>query len=216
MRFRYAMSALLLLVTAACGQSTTPTASTPTPAACSYALSTGSTINGYPTGGSFTVAVVTTPATGCNWTATSNATWIHVAAGASASHSAEFTFTVDANPGPARTGTVTVATQTITFNQTANTAPQPGPQVCAFTLSIGSTIDGYPNGGSFDVRVTTTPPIDCGWTAVSNVPWIHITQGSNGIGSDEVKFTVDANPGLPRSGTLTIATKTVVFNQSGS
>jgi len=41
------------------------------------------------------------------------------------------------------------------------------------TLSVGSTIDGYPNGGSFPVSVTTTPPSGCSWTATTQAAWIN-------------------------------------------
>jgi hypothetical protein len=99
---------------------TPPTTSVPgtsTIPACTYTLSIGPTIDGYPTGGTFSATVTTTGA--CTWTAISNAPWIHVTAGNTGSGTGTVTFTADANNSPARTGTVTIAGQTITFNQSS-------------------------------------------------------------------------------------------------
>jgi hypothetical protein len=89
--------------------------------ACSYSLSVGTTIAGYPDGGSFSVTVTTT--TGCPWTATTTAAWIHVPSTATGSGTGAFTFTVDGNQGPPRTGAVSVAGITVTFNQTSQAGP---------------------------------------------------------------------------------------------
>ena len=45
----------------------------------------------------------------------------------------------------------------------------------------------------------------CGWTAVSNDPaWLSVTSGSSGAGSGTVTYSVTANPGGPRTGSLAI------------
>lgn len=210
---RVATSALLLIVTVGCGESSSPGTSSTSPSpTCAFTLSTGATISGYPDGGSFTMAVTTAPATGCNWTATSQASWIHVADGAAGSGTGAFTFIVDANPGQARSGTLTVANQIVVFNQ-SSASPTPTP-ACTYSLSIGSTINGYPSGGTFPVAVTTTPPTGCPWTAVSNATWIHVTNGASGSGDGTFTFIVDGNTGPARAGTLTAAGQIVVFNQS--
>ena len=70
----------------------------------------------------------------------------------------------------------------LTFTVTPPAAPTPATTslpttstigACTFGLSIGSTIDGYPTGGTFSATVTTQA--GCAWTATSNAPWIHIT-----------------------------------------
>ncbi len=216
---RLALGVALAIATAVfivgCGQSSSPTTTpspTPTPTPnCAFTLSTSSTINGYPDGGSFTIAV-TASASGCNWTATSQALWIHVPGSAGGSGTGAVTFTVDANPGLARSGTLTVAGQIVVFNQSAG-ASTPTP-ACAYSLSIGSTVNGYPNGGTFPVAVTTTSS-ECAWTAVSTATWIHVTGGGSGIGNGTFTFVLDANTGgSGRSGTLTAAGEIVVVNQS--
>lgn len=88
----------------------------PTPA-CSFALTVGTTINGSADGGMVSVGVTTT--TGCDWTAASNASWIHIVGGASGSGSGATIFDVDANTGPPRTGTLVIAGESITFNQSS-------------------------------------------------------------------------------------------------
>lgn len=96
------------------GSSTGTISLTLAPPNCGYTLSVGSTINGYPTGGTFSVFVST--GGGCPWSATSTATWLHVSG--SSTGSGTVTIVEDANTtGSARLGTVSIATQTITFNQ---------------------------------------------------------------------------------------------------
>src|SRR5262249_29780874 len=46
---------------------------------------------------------------GCNWTASANASWLHITSGASGSGNGTVTYSVDADTGPARSGTLTVA-----------------------------------------------------------------------------------------------------------
>jgi hypothetical protein len=213
---KFLIAALLLIGTVGCGQSSTPSSTSPS-SSCTFALSTGATINGNSTGGSFNETVTTTPATGCSWTATSPTSWIHVPASASGTGTGTFTFTVDANAGADRSGTLSVAGQTVTFNQSSPSATTPTPApACTITLSIGTTIDGYPNGGSFPIGVTTAPSSGCTWTATSQATWIHIADGTGGNGSGAFTFTADANPGPNRSGTLTVGGHIVVFNQTST
>lgn len=85
------------------------------PPQCTYSLSVGSTINGDPSGGAFPVTVST--GSGCPWTATSAAAWLHVSI-ASSTGTGNVTINEDVNTtGAARVGSVSVAGQTITFNQ---------------------------------------------------------------------------------------------------
>src|SRR5450631_952371 len=52
------------------------------------------------------------------WTATTNATWLHLsAANQSGTGSTNVIFTFDANTGATRTGTLTIAGQTLTITQ---------------------------------------------------------------------------------------------------
>jgi hypothetical protein len=97
---------------------TTSAPTTSTIPGCTYTLSIGPTIDGYPTGGTFSATVTT--AAGCPWTAISNAPWIHVTTGSAGSGAGTVTFTADANGSSARIGTLSIAGQIITFNQTGS------------------------------------------------------------------------------------------------
>ena len=185
---------------------TSTTTTTIIVSSCTYTLSIGSTIDGYPSGGAFPVAV--TAPTGCAWTASSNASWIHVPT-SSGSGSGTFTFTADANLGAPRTGTLTIAGQTVTFNQTSQ---------CTYALSTTS-VSASAAGGSLDVTVTAG--VGCAWTAVSSVSFLHVTAGSSGSGNGTVTFAVDVNTGTnARAGSITVnwsgGSATVTVSQAGA
>jgi hypothetical protein len=220
---RLAFLSLLLIVCNGCGSDSSPSvapaptpvsspspAPSPSPIVCVVTLSVGATIDGYPNGGSFPVSVTTTPPSGCIWTAATQASWIHIPNNATGGGSGTFTFTVDPNPGPVRAATLTVAGKIVAFNQTSSTSS------CVYKLSVGTTIDGYPNGGTFRVTVTTKPSSRCSWTAASNADWLHITSGASGDGDATFTFVADANSGPARVGTLTAAGEIVVFNQTST
>ena len=187
---------------------------TPTP--CTFALSaTGVTIPA--SGGSSFVAVTTTSA--CDWTATSNSSFITITSGASSTTitsgasstgNGTVSFTVAANTGAQRSGTLTVAGQTVTVTQSAAITPPP---TCTFALSAtGLTVAA--SGGASSVTVTTTA--GCAWTAASNSSFITITSGASSTGNGTVSFTIAANSGAQRTGTLTIAGQTVAVTQSAA
>jgi hypothetical protein len=66
-------------------------------------------------------------------------------------------------------------------------------------------------------RVTVTAPNSCGWTAVSQAPWITISTGSRGSGDGIVEYLVTANlDAASRTGTLTIAGQIFTIQQGGN
>jgi all-beta uncharacterized protein len=64
------------------------------------------------------------------------------------------------------------------------------------------------------VSVAVTAGNSCDWTATESASWINITGGSSGTGNGTVTFSVSANTGSSRSGTLTIAGKTFTVTQA--
>jgi hypothetical protein len=66
-------------------------------------------------------------------------------------------------------------------------------------------------GGVFEVNI----PEGCPWTAASNDPWVRVAAGSSGSGDGNVSFSVDANPGPPRTGTITAGGRLFVVSQAG-
>ena len=69
-------------------------------------------------------------------------------------------------------------------------------------------------GGSMNVQVTV--PAVTQWTSTSDTSWINITSSASGAGSAQVSFDVAPNPATEsRTGTMTLAGKTVTVTQSG-
>jgi Putative binding domain, N-terminal/Viral BACON domain len=170
----------------------------PVPVPCSYSVSPLTTSVAGAGGAGTPIAVDTQP--GCTWTAASNAGWLSITSGATGSGSGSVIFRASVNSGAARTGTLTVAGQTATVSQ-----------ACSFTVTP-STVT-VPAPGSTGTSVSLGTVATCVWTAVSNVSWISITSGPGGVDSGTVTFTVAANTGTARTGTLTIAGQTVTVNQ---
>lgn len=169
---------------------------------CTYSISPESASVVY--GGAEEEISVTADA-GCAWTAKSNDWWIGVISGISGTGNGTVFCLVGANTGAARIGTVTIAGKVFIVNQDA---------LCTYSLSLSSVDDVPYSGATGSVDVTTI--LGCAWTAVSNDSWIHVTSGSSGSGDGTVDYTVDANTGVGRSGTITIADHTFTVNQSGA
>ena len=169
---------------------------------CTYTIAPTSQ-NAPASASSGTVAV--TSGTGCAWTATSNAAWITLTSGAAGAGNGSVGYSVAANTGVARTGTASIAGQTFTVAQAAGVAP------CSY--SIAPTSQNVPDTAS-NGSVAVTATSGCPWTAASNATWITITAGAGGTGNGSVAFSVAANGGSARTGTLTIAGQTFTVNQA--
>jgi hypothetical protein len=152
-------------------------------------------------GGPLSVTVTTNP--GCGWTATSNAAWITVTAGATGSGNGTVSISVASNAGTTREGTLTIAGQTYTISQSG--VP------CSYVLSPTSEEVGASSGtGTFSV----TAPAGCQWTATSNAGFITTT--SSGSGNGTVSYSFSANSGSPRTGTISVADQTFTLTQQST
>lgn len=85
--------------------------------------------------------------------------------------------------------------------------------VCNFSLSQTSIFVPDLSGGNFSVNVVA--PLNCDYSAVSNADWINVTAGNPGSGTSAISFSVAANNGLYRTGTITIAGLTFSVTQHG-
>ena len=152
------------------------------------------------TGGTGSVTV-TASNSACQWSAVSNISWITITAGASGTGNGIVTYSVAANTGPQRTGTVTIGGQTFTVTQDSG---------CTYAISpTGASVSEAGGNGSFNI----TTEVGCPWTAVSNASWITITSGAGGTGSGTISYSVAANSGSSRTGTISVGGQTFTVNQ---
>ncbi len=140
-------------------------------------------------------------AAGCEWTASSSASWITLTGPTSGSGGGSVAFTVAPVTGPARNGTISVAGAQIAVSQSAG---------CTFAIMPQSQQVAAAGG---DVTVNVTAADGCAWTAASKDSWITVTSGSSGSGNGTVKLTVGASSGGSRTGTVTIAGQTFTVTQ---
>lgn len=97
---------------------------------------------------------------------------------------------------------------TVNLTISNNTVP------CAYSINP-PTINIGPEASSGTVSVTTGS--GCAWSAVSNNEWIALNTGASGNGGGAVTYSISANSGAARTGTITIAGNTFIVNQfSGS
>jgi hypothetical protein len=186
------------------GQTSTVTQAAATVTPCTYAI-TPTSASVAAAGGAGTVAV--SAGGGCGWTATSNAAWITVSSGTSGTGNGSVAYTVAANTGGARSGTLTVAGQTFTVTQDAAPAP------CTYAIAPTSASVAAA-GGTGTVAVSAGG--SCSWTATSNAAWITVSSGTSGTGNGSVAYTVAANAGGARTGTLTVAGQTFTVTQGAA
>jgi DNA-binding beta-propeller fold protein YncE len=114
-------------------------------------------------------------------------------------------FSFTANVGSSRTAHLFLLGQTIAITQGG------------LTYSLGTTaLLVGPTLGSNSVVLGVAPNI-AAWTATANADWLHLgTANQSGTGSANLVFSYDANTNATRSGTLTIADRTLTVTQAGS
>jgi len=169
-------------------------------APCTYSIAP--TTQALAAGGGTGNTTVST-ASGCAWTAASNAGWISVTSGATGSGNGTVGYAATANTtASSRTGTLTIGGQTLTVTQVA----------CSYTVSP-ATQSIASGGGTANATIATTS--GCPWTAVSNAAWLSITSSGSGSGNATVNYSIAANTTTSsRNGTLTIAGRTVTVTQA--
>jgi hypothetical protein len=167
-----------------------------------------------------TATAAVTTQDGCTWTAASGAPWLTVRDGSEGAGSGVITFEMGDNYDAPRSSTIFVRWPTPTAGQNIRVA-QAGCQYAVSPSTFAFAAAGGP--GTFDV-FQQSDPIQCGgplqdrcvWSAVSDAPWITVTNPSQRSGDDRVSFTIAANPGpAPRSGTIAVRDKVVTITQAG-
>jgi len=146
----------------------------------------------------------------CNWTATSNNSWITITSGNSYSGDSTVNYTIAENTSTqSRTGTLTIAGQTFTINQAGASIS------CSYSTS---PINRSHNSGanSNTISIYSSSP-NCDWIATSDSSWINITEGENGSGNGTVYYSIPENlSAQDRIGNITIANQTFRITQSGA
>jgi hypothetical protein len=85
---------------------------------------------------------------------------------------------------------------------------------CTYAISPGKrSLAGAATSAKFSVSTRS----GCGWTAVSTVPWITISEGGSSSGKGQVIYTVEGNSAkTARRGTIMVAGKTFTVTQKGA
>jgi hypothetical protein len=186
------------------------------PANCTYSVTPTEFTPCMPAG---TVTATVTTQAACTWTAAPDASWLSVPSGQSGNGSGTITITFTSNYDASRDGAIKVRWPTPTAGQNIHI----GQAGCTYAVTQNAftfTPSGGP--GTFDVLQESQPntcggPLQngCVWTARSTVSWITVTSSMPRTGDDSVKFTVAANGGGSRVGTITVRDKVVTITQGG-
>ena len=185
---------------AAGGQTVTLTQA---PSSCTYALSAPNAQVG-PGGGP--VQVTVTAGAGCPWAVVDVFPAVTVASGASGTGNG----TVSLSVGPSTTAnsrTFALQIGGIEFDimQTGS---------CLYLSPASASVAAGGGTGSVAVNVTGG---SCPWTAATNTPaWLDITSGTSGTAGGTVSYSVAANGGAARSGSLTIGGQVFMVNQAAN
>ena len=88
--------------------------------------------------------------------------------------------------------------------------------VAQLPVQVGSDAIVLEAGANASTERVVTTPANSVWTASSSVSWLHLDPSmTSGNGSRTVQFHYDANPGAPRTGTLTIGGRLISVSQAG-
>lgn len=173
------------------------------PSSCAYGVSP-MTQSLAQAAGTLTINVTAQP--GCDWRASSNATWMRVLWGGLAYGNGSAGLSVAANTGTfSRTGTLTVAGKTVSITQS-------GP--CTYSVSPTNPQISASGGAN---TLSVAAGVGCAWSASvsTTATWITITSGQSGTGDGTVAYSVAPNSSTSsRTGTLTVAGRTVTVKQA--
>lgn len=151
--------------------------------------------------GSFSV----TAPDGCPWTATTEASFIAIAAGAG-SGNGTVEFSVRQNDSTdSRTGIIAVAGQAFTVTQAG------APVACEYSVA---PVSFSPCMAGAALSTTVTAPATCAWTASVNQPWLSILSGASGSGTGVITVGYTSNYDAPREGTVMVRWPTPTAGQN--
>ena len=189
----------MMIAVSGCG-STSTTAVGPSPIKCQVTLSGASVIG--PGGGTGTISVATGPE--CTWSASTQAPWITRLTPRTGQGPGEVEFEASSTAVTApRRGDVVVNDARIQVQQDLS--------LCVFDVAP-SAVSAASSGGSRTLTVTTAN--GCPWTAASGVNWVAIAAGATASGNGSAVAQVGVNAGDARTGSMTVAGRTIAVSQS--
>ena len=187
------------------GQSYTVSQAAAAPAGCQVTVTP--LAESFGTSGGEGTLQVAASAPNCTWAAASNAPWLTIVSGGG-SGMGSVRYVVAPNSGASRIGTISLAGTAVTVTQAGTTAS-------GCEVSVSPPAESFsPSGGEGTVVITATAG-SCAWSAVSNAPWISVTTTS-GSGNANLRYSVAANTGAARTGTLTVAGFTITVSQAAA
>lgn len=145
-----------------------------------------------------------------NWSASTSADWITFLSSDMGTGPTTLRFEFAENESvTARTGTITIAGKTVTVTQ------EPLGVEVTYNGAVFDETGDNEDGGMGVVTIDTEGDAD--WTAESDVDWIYLVSSSTGHGSGSIWFVVNPMELTleSRTGTLTVAGKTVTVTQRG-
>lgn len=174
------------------------------PASCAYTVAPAAQTVAS-TGGTGSISITTV--NGCVWSATSSASWLTLTGSASGTTTGTVTFSVAANTGGDRSATIAVGGQQATIRQSGV-----GGSSCAY--AIAPVAQSFSAAGGAGGPVTVTTSAGCAWTARTTDSWITVTSGASGTGNGTTSFSVAANTGAARTGSITVAGEAFTVSQA--
>ena len=139
------------------------------------------------------------------WTATENASWLHITSPKSGTGPTILTFDIDANPRvEERVGTLTIADVVLTVRQRGLWAE----------VEADTTVAEVDGGYGF---VTVTTEADALWSATSHADWLTIVDGEESQGVGQVMWVADpyTDSTHSRIGSMTVAAHKIYITQRG-
>src|ERR1019366_7604404 len=137
----------------------------------------------------YNIAVSAAP--GCSWTASTDNAWANVPAGSGGSGGGSVSVSVspsyDAAP---RSATITIGGIAVAVTQSSCSVDGIAPPNASFSSAAAT--------GSVAITAAT----GCPWNAVSNASWLTVTSGATSTGNAPVTYSVAANSGGTRSGSI--------------
>ena len=154
--------------------------------------------------------VQVTTASGCDWTAGSNAAWIAITSAAHGNGPGAVGYSITTNNASAsRSGTLTIAGRTFTVTQAGEDTPEPS--ICEY--SVGPvTFTPCMAGGRLTATLTTQA--NCSWTANTSSGWLSLPNGKSGKGAATIVIGYSDNYDAPRDGAVMLRWPTPTAGQN--